>query len=120
MQHNLTNADVMEQMKLMADYLKHVATLSTGSLILLTIFLEKLFSKPRWRILVTIALCGFTLSLVGSVVAFQGLLQPLSILEGSVATGNTLWRIGGFGTSSGFLLGVVCLAVFGIRNWQWQ
>ncbi|HET6889661.1 MAG TPA: hypothetical protein VFH31_01050, partial [Pyrinomonadaceae bacterium] len=76
MQPKLSTADIMEQIKLLADYLKHTATLSTGSLVLLTIFLEKLFSKPRWKILVAFALGGFTLSLMGSVVAFQGLLQP--------------------------------------------
>jgi|ERR1044072_3209053 hypothetical protein len=109
---------VLEQIKFIADYLKHVATLSTGSLVLLTVFLEKLFNKPRWRPLVTIALASFTVSLVSSVIAFEGLLQPLPALEGNIDTGSRLWQIGGFGTSAGFITGVVSLAVFAIRNWH--
>ena len=35
--------------KLWSDYLKHLTTLSTGSILLIATFLEKLFSQPRWK-----------------------------------------------------------------------
>ena len=111
-------SDVLEQTKFMADYLKHVTTLSTGSLILLTIFLEKLFSRPRWRSLVTISIGGFTLSLVASVAAFTGLLHLLPSLEGDLTFGNQLWKAGGVVTGFGFLIGVAGLVTFTISNWS--
>jgi len=36
--------------KLYFDSMKHLTTLSTGSVLLLVTFLEKLFSSPRWRV----------------------------------------------------------------------
>lgn len=113
-----TPSEILEQIKIMSEYLKHIASLSTASLVLLTIFLEKLFNKPRWKGLITIALSGFGLSLVGSVVAFNGLLQPLPSLQGNIDTGSRYWVIGGSSTSLGFVIGVIALTIFGIRNWH--
>lgn len=42
--------------KLYFDSMKHLTTLNTGSVLLLVTFLEKLFSSPRWRVLVAVSL----------------------------------------------------------------
>lgn len=110
--------DVLEQTKFMADYLKHVTTLSTGSFILLTLFLEKLFNRPHWRVLVIISIGGFALSLVASVLAFIGLLHWLPSLEGDINFGSKLWTHGGVFTGLGFLIGVSALMLFAIGNWS--
>lgn len=46
-----------ESWKLQYDIYKHLTTLSTGSILLLITFLEKMFSRPLWQWLVPVALC---------------------------------------------------------------
>jgi hypothetical protein len=116
MQQDSVPPYLIEQLKLMADYLKHITTLSTGSIVLLTIFLEKLFVKPRWKHLVRTSLCGFTLSLIASVIAFTGLLYPLPATAGGRDLGGPVWAIGLIGTWLGFLVGVISLTAFAVGN----
>ncbi len=87
--------DTLEKLKLFTEYLKHITTLSTASLILLTIFLEKLSRRPRWKTLVIVALCSFTLSLIASAIGFLGVLYLISGAGGKPELGDELWRVGG-------------------------
>jgi hypothetical protein len=57
-----------EQYGALYDYLKHLGTLSTGSILLITGFLEKLFKQPEWKVLVGVSLVGFMLTVVFSVI----------------------------------------------------
>ena len=56
-----TSNDI-EQTKALIEYFKHLTTLSTGSIVLITTFLEKLFANPSWRLAVVISIAGFMLS----------------------------------------------------------
>jgi hypothetical protein len=56
----------IESRKLQADYLKHLTTLSTGSIVIISTFMEKLFRAPSWKLLVAMSLGGFTLCILGS------------------------------------------------------
>ncbi len=58
------------------DLYKHIATLSTGSVVALTMFLEKLVNQPHWHWLVVVALSAFAVCLVGMVT-----MQMLSVLH---------------------------------------
>jgi hypothetical protein len=100
------------------DIMKHLATLSTGSIVLLATFLEKLFSHPSWRILVVIALVGFTASIIGTVVW-----QVLSLLHVSAVRSRRAGLVASrvsvpviAAALGGFFIGVGALAVFAIRN----
>jgi hypothetical protein len=101
------------------DLYKHVATLSSGAVVILTTFLEKLASRPLWKPLVGVSLASFALSVIGVVV-----MQLLSVRAVSQdpdrlpSTWGQLIRnwffvVLGFG---GFFAGVVCLTLFGIKN----
>lgn len=100
------------------DFLKHLTTLSTGSIILMVTFLEKLFANPEWRFLVGISLIAFTLSIVGSLsLHFQSFLdlesdptKPLSRGQGFFVWVSFLAAIGGF------LVGLVTLVTFAFKN----
>jgi hypothetical protein len=100
------------------DFMKHLATLSTGSIVLLATFLEKLFNNPLWKPLVALALAGFTISILGTV-----LWQLLSILHVSAARSRRAGLVAPIVTLptivaalGGFVVGVGSLALFAIRN----
>lgn len=70
-----------EGAKLFYDALKHTTTLSTGAVIILITFLEKLFSNPYWRVLVPIALGSFFVSVVTSVIGMVYIADYVSHYE---------------------------------------
>ena|SRR5215210_487575 len=103
----------VEAKKLLHDYLKHLATLSTGSILVMVTFLEKLFQKPEWKLLVSVSLVGFMLSVVMCI-----LVQSADILDierkeewalNAIAYGLVLAWVG-------FLIGVLSLGVFALKN----
>jgi hypothetical protein len=100
------------------DVMKHVATLSTGSLVLLATFLEKLFLHPQWIWLVAVSLIGFALSIVGTLAW-----QILSLLHISAVRSKRAGLIAGgvvlpviAAALGGFLVGVASLATFAVKN----
>jgi len=108
--------DDLETTKVFLEYLKHLTTLSTGSIILITTFLERLFSKPLWKAAVIIALVGFMLSVLSSVVAYT-----VAVFFDATKREPPSWIgfLGGYGivfTWLGFLVGILSLAVFSVRN----
>ena len=58
----------IEHTKLFNDYIKHLNTLSTGSILLLVTFLEKIFTNPHYKWLVIVSLICFLLSVIGGVI----------------------------------------------------
>jgi hypothetical protein len=109
----------LESTKIWADYLKHLTTLSTGSIILLATFLEKLFTQPEWKYAVVVALLGFLGCVLGSVLSFT-----------SIAIGSIFWEDGEdpapwvdtaggialFMAWIGFCVGIISLTIFAIKN----
>jgi hypothetical protein len=45
----------IERYKSIAEYLRHITALSTGSIVLISTFLEKLFPQPQWKCLEVIS-----------------------------------------------------------------
>jgi lysylphosphatidylglycerol synthetase-like protein (DUF2156 family) len=100
------------------DLMKHLATLSTGSILLLATFLEKLFTHPAWTALVIVAFVGFVCSILGALTW-----QLLSLLHISAVRSQRAGLVAGrvvvpvLGAAlGGFLVGIASLAVFAIRN----
>ena len=89
-----------EGQKLVYDALKHLTTLSTGSILLLVTFLERLFRQPLWPGLVAVSLAGFVTCVVASVLA-------MFVVARSVLTAGSP---GGRGAA----FGAVCVAVAGL------
>jgi hypothetical protein len=53
-----------ESLKLRYDGFKHLTTLSTGAILINVALLEKLFTTPKWKILVGAAFLSFLISVV--------------------------------------------------------
>jgi hypothetical protein len=64
------NVPDYEYSKLQADFIKHVNGLSTGAIVLVTVFLEKIFPQPRFRAYIAVALIAFLVSVISGIVAF--------------------------------------------------
>jgi hypothetical protein len=100
------------------DLYKHIATSSTGAIVILSAFLERIATNPHWRQLVAVSLVAFAVSLLGVV-----WMQLLSVLHVSrhpdeepsklVVFGRTTLLVCGFG---GFVVGIAALTLFGIKN----
>ena len=106
---------LIERYKSIFDYLKHLTTLSTGSIILISAFLEKLFVKPNWKFLVAIALGSFMTSVVAAVVThtilafdFPGDTESPDLPKWA----NKLGDVSLVTTWTGFLVGIISLAIF--------
>ena len=109
-----------EWSKFWVDYLKHLTTLSTGSILLVVTFLEKLSSRPHWKWAVITTVAALLLSVLGSVVAFTVLALNVDIWDteddAGGQHGDRIARVGLYASWAGFVLGMLSLAVFAIRN----
>ncbi|MFP2996253.1 hypothetical protein ABN763_10085 [Spongiivirga sp. MCCC 1A20706] len=110
----------MEKAKLINDYIKHINTLSTGSILLIITFFEKLFLKEETIWLIIAALISLFVSILGGVLLKTILtfsasgnidIQELdsNVQRFFASTGVLLFLIG-------FLIGILAITVFGILN----
>ena len=58
-----------ETQRIQFDYFKHLTTLSTGSILIIVAFLEKVFSYPEWIILAVFSIIALAVCLVASLFA---------------------------------------------------
>src|SRR5687768_10984846 len=104
-----------ESWKLQYDIYKHLTTLSTGSILLLITFLEKLFAKPVWKGLVLIALCCLFASILTSFIVMNLMASQVREMEVDqrFVKRNLTVIIIALGT---FLLGIISLIIFAVKN----
>ena len=107
-----------EQLKLFVGFFNQVLTLSTALVVLIPIFLERLFPKPRWKFLAGLALVGFMVAVVGALQAQWSLIvittefpSPMQVERSSVLG---LWGL--IGMRWGFVTAIVTLTMFGLIN----
>ena len=123
---DMANAS-LEGHKLDHDTYKHLTTLSTGSILLLATFLEKLFQKPSWKFLVSVALVSFITSVVASVSAMFLISLNIHVLvASSVMRGESYLGLARYIALTsivvttlacgGFIVGIAALAIFAIKN----
>lgn len=108
----------IEVYKIEFEYLKHLTTISTGSILLMVAFLEKLFIHPESKYMIAISFCCF----LGSI-SFCSFSQ-LTIIEKASERVNfeLIKSVQDFTT--GFLLialllyviGIIFLVIFGLKN----
>jgi hypothetical protein len=109
----------LEIAKQQIEYIKHVTTLSTGSIVLLAAFLEKLFSRPMWKGAVVVSFVGFLTSVVAAIVAHTLYVEGSQFFLSETTPDSFAGRI--FLRALlimwvGFLVGIVALGTFAVRN----
>lgn len=112
-----THLDRIEGYKSFYDLFKHVTTLSTGSVLILTAFLEKFFKNPEWKLLIGITLALFIISIISSLLAMIGYGGKIVASDNeNKGISDPLLLIGFFGGVCSFILGVTSLVVFAVKN----
>jgi hypothetical protein len=104
-----------ESWKLRYDTYKHLTTLSTGSILLLVTFLEKLFERPAWKGLVIVSFCSFVVTVLASLVVMNvtvGFIREIEIEKRDEKRGGVFVSI----ALASFLFGIVSLIVFAVKN----
>lgn len=116
---------ILESTKLNFDAIKHLTTLSTGSIVLLVAFLEKIYREVQhWRISIGAALVCFILSIVGGVSAMlknADLITSVALarnrpLEHFASSDSRALHLNIRFCFVTFLIGIVSLTVFALRN----
>ena len=107
----------IERYKSVFEYFRHLVTLSTGSLVILATFLDKIVKTREWKILVILSLIGFLVTIIGSIVSYSLLIFDF---PGGKRKANE-WedKLGGMGLLFawfGFIFGIISLSVFTIKN----
>jgi hypothetical protein len=109
---------IIERHKAFFEYLKHLATLSAGSILLIATLLQKVFTDPRWKAAVVVSLIGFVASLICSVVYYSLALYYFpgvaSMGEGSRWGSIMTWSL--ITAWLGMLVGLIPLSTFAIAN----
>jgi hypothetical protein len=107
----------LEFHKAFYDYLKHLSTISTGSILLLAAFLEKIFAQPRWKPLVGVSVAGFLITVIAAVITYSLMVLnfPRPGIKSQKWEGNVVF-FAVLLTWVGFISGVVSLAIFILRN----
>lgn len=104
-----------ESWKLRYDTYKHLTTLSTGSILLLVTFLEKLFTKPIWKELVIASFCLFLITILASLFVMNvaaSFVREMKIEKQDEKTGHIVVGL----ALTSFLLGIITLIIFAVKN----
>ncbi|MCD9554613.1 hypothetical protein GLP31_19295 [Photobacterium carnosum] len=107
----------LEQQKVTLNYIKHLTTLCTGSILLLALLLEKFFTSPHVSWLVTVVFgCFLTAVLFLSLSAFGVLLsiREPNQMQSSVQHYTAITFILG---AVSFISALITLGTFSVINW---
>lgn len=108
----------IEIYKLEFEYLKHLTTICTGSILLIIAFLEKLFSKPEWKGAVAVAFVSLLCSIILCSVAQAMIIEKVSERK-SIAHRKSVqnWTIGLLILALiAYVGGIICIVAFGLKN----
>lgn len=105
--------------KSMHEFLRHLSTLSTGAILILSAFMKHVFATPIWKSALAISVFCFLITVVASVASYLFILKFLP--RESPKRNLVKWEINVFAYSFmialvSFALGMVSLALFLIRN----
>lgn len=109
----------LEGHKLLYDALKHLTTLSTGSILLLITFLKEIFKDNRkCEALIPISLCFFILSIIGSVITMVILSESVFRFQEEMEIGSRKGFVTFYISLGSFMAGIVILVIFTIINFS--
>jgi len=103
-----------EKHKATIEYLKFFATLSTGSIVILTSFLDKIEAQPNVGFLVGVAFPGFMVCILATVITYTGVISTF----GYAVEGSELIRLS-IALSIvwiSFAIAIIALTIFGLAN----
>jgi ABC-type Fe3+-siderophore transport system permease subunit len=104
-----------ESWKLRYDTYKHLTTLSTGSILLLVTFLEKLFVRPIWKGLVIASFCLFLINILASLIVMNFMGAFIREMDIEKKDENKSLIFVGIALAT-FLSGVISLIIFAVIN----
>jgi hypothetical protein len=105
-----------EGLKSFYDLFKHITTISTGSIVLIITFLEKLFTNPAWKSLVAVSFGCLTFSVIASLITMFFLSRAISQLGKTPKRAEPFFDSSVVLTIASFLTGIVTLVIFAIKN----
>jgi hypothetical protein len=106
----------LESLKLDHDTFKHLTTISTGSILILATFIEKFFQNPSWKGLIAFTFVSLMICTYTSVIEMFRISHEI-VADKSPNKKRTLWsKIVPLLSCGGFLLGILSLVVFSLRN----
>ena len=109
----LPNINRLERAKLLHDYFKYIATLSTGSTAFLVTFFEKFEGESNTLVWFASALVAFMVSAVSSVAAQTSYIWYASSSDKFFAS-KYIYLTGLTGSLAGFFLGIFLLVIFAL------
>ena len=107
----------VEFLKAVSDHCKHITTLSSGFILVMVTFLDKLFDIPEWQKLVVVSFVAFALSIIFSVVSQAFVIDymyPVSELD-TPKKASITWVILLL-TWASFTIGAISLILFAVKN----
>lgn len=100
-----------------SDYLKHLTTLSTGAIVLISVFVEKFAPHPHYRAAVIASLLGFLAAILGSLAVMTALMIATDIGAGNAPQWAAKMAIYGMYVAwAGFAIGISSLTLFTLEN----
>lgn len=112
------NWNELDIYKMEFEYLKYLTTISTGSILLIVAFLEKLFAQPEWKPAIALALCSFVLSIALCAFSQATIIDKVSEKKSiDVRSSVQKWTIGLLLLALfSYVIGIVSLVAFGLKN----
>lgn len=106
----------LEGRKLFYDFMKHMTTLSTGSIILLVVLVEKLFPNPSLKWLMVVVFSLFILCTISALLSMFMLAMTVFVSGDISDTEAKMGVRSVFTAIAFFLLGLLALIVFASIN----
>lgn len=103
--------------KYIADFHKHLTTLATGTLVLLSTFIDKLFSAPKWKALVVATMLGLLSTVVCCIYSYWLHLSSVEKERNLEPRQKRLDDLLGLCMLLSFTGALACLVVFFVRNY---
>lgn len=113
-----------ESARLMFDWLKHLATLSVGSIVGISALLKALFPDPHWTWLVAVTLVCLLFTVGSSIFSMlyavnlrvpPGVLETEESREDRLFARKAYYRLALFAPWS-FVVAIICFTTFAMRN----
>jgi hypothetical protein len=104
----------IDKHKASSEYFRFLTTLSTGSIVILTSFLEPLTSQPNLGFLVGMTLVAFMVCIVASVIAYTLVIMNFGVYFSGWELKLSVFVIGIAWLS--FIVAIIALTVFGLAN----
>ena len=112
------NNKLLEEQKYLAEFYKHISTLSTFSLLIIVSFIEKVFSNPEWKFLIAISPLGFISTIISVAALF---LMSVGLVEGDLKKEDIKFQkwLGGIGLFMilSFISAFLSLTTFFLKNY---